>query len=207
MNKSEKFWDRIANQWEKQDSELDQDSIRTVENTKKHLNSSDIVLDYACGIGTMTQEIAANVKEIHAIDITSKMIAIAKRNAGERKIENIHFSQATIFDDRFIIESFNVILAFNILHLLEDIQQVMQRINELIKSGGLFISATPCLGEKMAFIGIFLNLLSKMGIVPNLKILKISDLSDSIVSANFEILETENLDHSLPNYFVVAKKL
>jgi 2-polyprenyl-3-methyl-5-hydroxy-6-metoxy-1,4-benzoquinol methylase len=207
MNKSEKFWDKVANQLDKQDNKMDQTYIKTVENTKKHLIVSDIVLDYACGTGIITNEIAENVKEIHAIDISSRMIEVAKSKASERKIENINFAQSTIFDERYKRESFNVIMAFNILHLLEDTQKVIRRINELLKSGGLFISATPCLGEKMAFLGPFLFLLRKIGIVPYLKMLKFSELEGLIVNGNFQIVETEILHHARPNYFIVAKKL
>ena len=41
------------------------------------------------------------IKEIDAIDISSKMIKIANNKIGELNIENIKFSQSTIFDDRF----------------------------------------------------------------------------------------------------------
>ena len=207
MIKSEKFWDKVANQSDKQVNKIDQTYIKTVENTKKRLNISDIVLDYACGTGIITNEIADDVKEIHAIDISSRMIDVAKSKAGERNIENINFAQSTIFDERYKKESYNVIMAFNILHLLEDTQKVMRRINELLKPGGLFISATPCLGEKKAFLGIFLFLLSKIGIVPYLKMLKFSELEGLIANGNFQIVENENLHHTLPNYFIVAKKL
>jgi 2-polyprenyl-3-methyl-5-hydroxy-6-metoxy-1,4-benzoquinol methylase len=207
MNKSEKFWNRIANQWDKKGNKLDQTSINAIENTKKHLNISDTVLDYACGIGTITNEIAANVKEIQAIDISSRMIDIAIKRSGERKIENIHYAQSTIFDERYKKESFNVIMAFNILHLLDDTQEVVQRINELLTPGGLFISATPCLGEKNAFLGIFLIPLSKIGIVPYVKMLKFSELESLIANGNFHIVETEHLQHSEPNYYIAAKKL
>ena len=191
MNKSEKFWDKVASQSDKQDNKIDQTYIKTVENTKKHLNVSDIVLDYACGTGIITNEIAENVKEIHAIDISSRMIEVAKSKASERNIENMKFTQSTIFDRGYKKESFNVIMAFNILHLLEDTQKVMQRINELSKPGGLFISATPCLGEKMAFLGPFLFLLSKIGILPYLKMLKFSELESLIVNGNFKSYSTE----------------
>ncbi len=207
MNKSEKFWDKQSRNYDKQVKQYEQTHIKTVANTKKHLNMSDIVLDYACGTGIITNEIADNVKEIHAIDISSKMIDVAKRKAGERKIENINFAQSTIFDERYKKESFNVILAFNILHLLEDTQKVMQRINELLKPGGLFISATACMGEKMSFLGILLSLLSKIGIVPYVKIFKFSELEDLIANGNFQIVETEELGHTPPNYFIVAKKI
>jgi len=206
MNKSEKFWDRIANQWDKQGNKLDQTSLKAIENTKKYLNIGDIVLDYACGIGTITNEIAANVKEIQAIDISSRMIEVAKIRSGESNIENVHYAQSTIFDERYKIDSFNVIMAFNILHLLEDTHKVMRRINEILKPGGFFISATPCLGEKWAILGIFISLLSKIGIVPFLKMHKFSDLEDLIVNGDFQIVEAENLHQTQPNYFIVAKK-
>jgi len=65
-------------------------------------------------------------------------IEIAKRNANECNIGNINYVQATIFDERYQKESFDVILAFRILHMLADIQAVMHRINKLLKPGGSF---------------------------------------------------------------------
>jgi 2-polyprenyl-3-methyl-5-hydroxy-6-metoxy-1,4-benzoquinol methylase len=207
MKKSEKFWERVANRAQKQGNKADQTYVKTIENTVKHLDGSDIVLDYACGTGTITIEIAENVKEVHTNDITSRMIEVAKSNAEARDIENILFANTSIFDERYNKESFNVLTAFNILHLLEDPQEVIGRINELIKPGGLFISATPCLGEKSAILALLLFLLSKMGIVPYLKMFKFSELESLITDGNFQINETEDLQHTLPNYFIVAKKL
>ena len=62
---------------------------KTLEITKKHLKSSDIVLDYACATGLYSIELAGNVKEIHGIDISSKMIEAAERKATEHKIGDL----------------------------------------------------------------------------------------------------------------------
>ena len=67
------------------------------------------------------------------------MIEAARAKAVERKIENIDFAQATLFDERFERGFFDVVLAFNILHLLKHNQQAIGRITELLKPGGLFI--------------------------------------------------------------------
>lgn len=207
MNKSEKFWDRSAKEYENKKINWEKIYNKAVENTKKHLNSSDVVLDYACGAGVITAQIADYVKEIHAIDISSKMIDVAQRIADERKIENINFLKTTIFDDRYKEESFDVITAFNILHLLEDSNEVIQRINELLKPGGLFISETACVGEKKSLLGIFLSLLGKLRIIPYLNPLKFSELEDLLTEGNFQIIETEDLQQKQTNYFIVAKKL
>ena len=140
------------------------------------------------------------------------MIEAAKRKAVERKIENVDFAQAIIFDERYKRELFDVILVFNILHLLEDNQQVMQRITELLKPGGLFISTTPCLKEKLAFSNkfqlSFYLLLSKIGLIPlYIGRFKFSELEDLIANGNLQIIETENLYPRISSYFIVAKKI
>ncbi len=205
MDKSEKFWDKMANNYDYEEKKDEQIYLKIIDKTKKYLKTSDIVLDYGCGTGLISNEIADNVKVIHAIDISSKMIENAKGKADGRKIENIYFAHTTIFDERYKRGSFDVILVFYILHLLEDTPKVMQRINELLRPGGLIISTTPCMGEK-TFLSILLSLVSKIGLIPNIRSFKISELEDSIANGNFEIVETECLYQRSPEYFIVAKK-
>jgi len=135
------------------------------------------------------------------------MIDIAKRKTSERKIENINFSKTDILDVRYKKESFDVILAFNILYLLSDVHKIIERINELLKPEGLFISATDCLGEKKTLLNRLKYFLSKIGILPFMKMLKISELENIIITGNFKIIETEILNNTTPNYFVVSRKI
>jgi 2-polyprenyl-3-methyl-5-hydroxy-6-metoxy-1,4-benzoquinol methylase len=212
MIKTEKIFDMSAKTYDKmEDIRFRQNTIKTLENTKKYLHANDIIMDYGCATGTKALELAGNVKKIYSIDISSKMIEAAKRKAVERKNENVDFAQATIFDERYKRESFDVILAFNILHLLEDNRQAMQRITELLKPSGIFISTTPCLGEKMTFemkykFSLFL-LLIKARLFPSIKRFKYSELEGLIATGNLQIVEAEKYYHQLSNYFIVAKKI
>jgi 2-polyprenyl-3-methyl-5-hydroxy-6-metoxy-1,4-benzoquinol methylase len=206
MKKSEKFWDKMANNYDREEIKDEQTYKNIIEKTKKHLKNSDTVLDYGCGTGLISNEIADNVKVIHAIDTSSKMIEIAKIKSDGRHIKNIDYIHSTIFDERYKRASFDVILGFNILHLLEDTPKVMHRINELLKPGGLIISATPCLGKK-TFLSILMSLVSKIGLIPRIVSFKISELKSIISNGNFEIVETECLCHYSQEYFIVAKKI
>ncbi len=206
MNKAEKFWDRMAGKFDERGKNFEQTHGKTVENTKKYLNAGDIVLDYGCATGTAAIEIAGNVQEVHGIDISSKMIEAAKRKAGELKIKNIDFAQATIFDERNRRESFDVILAFNILHLVEDPQKTVQRINELLKAGGLFISITVCM-DKKSLLGIFMSLFTKIVGIPYIRLFKVPELENLITKENFRIAEARSLRQRPTNYFIVAKKI
>ncbi|WP_079912020.1 class I SAM-dependent methyltransferase [Paenibacillus sp. 32352] len=205
MNKSERFWDRTASQYDQIEMKDEQTYLQIIQRTKTHLKISNVVLDYGCGTGLISNDIAEDVKEIHAIDISSNMIAIAEKKAKERNITNINYAHTTIFDERYEKGSFDVILAFHVLHLLEDECIVLQRMNELLKPGGLLISATPCVGEKI-FLRNLLYIAGRVGLMPIIRSFKIRNLVDTIEKGNFSIVETDCLKKSSQEYLIVARK-
>jgi 2-polyprenyl-3-methyl-5-hydroxy-6-metoxy-1,4-benzoquinol methylase len=206
MNTSENFWDRMAPNYDREEKKDKGIYMKIVEKLKKYLKKSDIVLDYGCGTGLVANEIAATVKAVYAIDMSSKMIEIAIEKADARKITNIDYVQSTLFDERYKKGSFDAVLVFYVLHLLEDLPRAIQRIHELLKPGGLIISTTPCMGEK-PFLGILFSLVSKIGLIPKISHLKISGLEDLLVNNKFEIIEKECLHQSTQQYFIAGKKI
>jgi 2-polyprenyl-3-methyl-5-hydroxy-6-metoxy-1,4-benzoquinol methylase len=208
--KSESMWDKLAKNWDTPGVSLGENDLRIIERAKKYLDSSNVVLDYGCATGSIAIEMASMAKEVRGIDISSNMIEIARRKADERGVKNITFTKAMIFDESLKKESFDLILALSVLHLLENPTQAMGRINQLLKPEGVFISATPCLGEK-AFVSILMNipifLLSKIRILSPINFFSASNLAESITNVSFQIIENENLSiHPLTECFIVAKK-
>ena len=210
-NKSRNFWDSASKNYDKTEERFEYIHNKSRENTKKHLHSSNIVLDYGCGTGTTTCEFANLVKEIHAIDLSPKMIEIAKEKADARQIENVNFLATDIFDARLKKDSFDTIIAFNVLHTIPDPQVVVKRINELLKPDGIFISITPCLRDKMSLlVNIqiqFVRFLCKTGIIPiPIRRLKSTELDVLIANGNFQTVNTEKIYKGASSYYVVAKK-
>ncbi|KAA3644983.1 MAG: class I SAM-dependent methyltransferase [Chloroflexi bacterium] len=208
MDRAEKFWDNRASDFNSSSEDDAPDPIytRKLEITKNYLVPDDVVLDYACATGYITLDLAGHARELHGIDISSKMIEAAKRRAETSGIENVQFTHAKISDERYQQESFDAILAFNILHLVESPSEVVQRINALLKPGGVFISATPSVNSKMSFAGIFFVLLSKIGIVPNLNFASVSELEGLVTDSDFQIVESELVKGAMGHHFIVAKK-
>lgn len=211
MSKSKKFWDSASKNYDKTEERFEYIHQKSRANTKRHLESSNIVLDYGCGTGTTACEIANDVKKIYAIDISSKMIEISKGKAVEKNIENVTFVEGDIFDENLKKGSFDRVLAFNMLHTIPNPETAVQRINELLKSDGLFISITPCLGGKMSFIvGLQIRLVQimcKIGIIPvPIRRIKSSDLDELITNGNFQNIDTEKIYKGASSYFMVAKK-
>lgn len=217
MNITAKFWDKAADNFEQQEARYPHLHARNIEKARKYLNANGLALDFGCATGIKTIELAGDVREIQGIDISPKMVAAAQRNAATRKVRNVHFTQATIFDAQFEPGAFDVILAFGILHLLKDLPATLQRINELLKPGGWFVSSTACMGQDDAilhWINRLLSIPARIGLFPTLQFLKIAELEAAITRTGFHVIETETIPFDIaksPTYivgrFVAAQKV
>jgi 2-polyprenyl-3-methyl-5-hydroxy-6-metoxy-1,4-benzoquinol methylase len=209
MANPEKFWDFLAKNYDV--GEGDPSKRKDLEIIHKYLQPEDAVLEFACGTGTLAIHIAGWVKEMHAIDVSGEMIARAERKAAEHMINNIHFAHTTIYEARYPDESFDVVMAFNILHLLKDAREAVQRIIQLLKPGGYFVSSTPCLGEKKSFVNHLLSPIfivpSRIGIIPYINLFKTKELEDILAHENFQKIETKKFTNGLTDYLIVARKL
>ena len=211
MNKTQNFWDKQAKRYDYSERQFEPVFKEIIAKTRKHLNINDNVLDFGCATGTKTKELAGGTKHIHGLDISPEMINEAIKKKDETNITNITFSQGTIFNDDFEKSSFDKIIAYGIIHLLEDNESVIQRIHELLKPGGLFISTTACLKDKMAFKNSIkfkaYLLIKRLGIFPlYLNMFKANDVEELIANQNFQIVEAEKIFHGISISYIVARK-
>lgn len=204
MYKDEKFWDRIASNYDRIEAKDIAYKI-FIERARKYLKAEDTLLDFGCGTGLICNEIAENVGFIHAIDISNKMIEIARNKASERRIQNIEFEQTTIFDTIFQDNSIDAIIIFNIFHLLEEPAKYLRRIYQILKPGGLIISATPCLSETPTLKTI-LKFFSIFGFVPKINAFNSSELEMLLLSESFKTLEFIKFKPKSPQYLYISKK-
>jgi 2-polyprenyl-3-methyl-5-hydroxy-6-metoxy-1,4-benzoquinol methylase len=209
MNKSEKFWDKFSKNYDTQ-AKSDKSYHRTIEIINKYTHPNSSILDFACATGLFSMELAAKANVIHGLDISPKMIEAANRKAAERGLKNTEYVKASIFDDRYTPESYDMVLALNILLFFQDTGKVIARIYHLLKPGGVLISATACLAERKTVIShisaAIIYLLMKAGILPKVRFFRTNELENMITEKNFKISETEILMHSPANEYVIIGK-
>ncbi len=205
MRRPEWFWDWRARPFDKQAQE-DKENDRALERLVTYLSADDTVLDYGCATGVVTCKIASRVVAAHGIDTSAGMIEVARENARDRRVPNVRFLQKAIFDDELERESYDVILAFNILHLLDDPRKAVRRASELLKPGGLFVPVTPCLGMAGWLARSLLPLIARVGILPYLRTFRVSDVEDMTRDGGFEIVESDVFEGAIPSSFVIARK-
>ncbi|MDP3451792.1 MAG: class I SAM-dependent methyltransferase [Bacteroidales bacterium] len=204
MYKDEKFWDRIASKFDK----IEANDIAYkifIEKARGYLKADDIVLDFGCGTGHICNEIAGNVGFIHAIDISTKMIEIAKNKASVSSILNIDFERTTIFDKKFSEGTFDAIIAFNIFHLLEEQQKYIQRLWQILKPGGLILSATPCMSEAPG-LNFILRFFSIIGLTPKINSYTSNEMEQLFLKASFKTIEMNRIKPNSPQYLCISQK-
>lgn len=201
-HKAEKFWDRAAAGYDREEERDAKTYRRLIEKTKMHLESTDTLLDFGCGTGRVTAQVSDAVHRIHGIDFSSKMIELARANASK---DNIEYLQADLFDIRLQTRTYDAVLAFYILHLTDDPKMALKRIYGLLKPGGRLLSATPCMGEKRVAAGLF-SLLGKIGLLPAIHPFKKADLENLLTETGFRIIQSERLDGTSNQYLLLAQK-
>jgi SAM-dependent methyltransferase len=111
-----------------------------------------------------------------------------------------------LFDERFQPGKFDVVMAFYVLHFFEDIDAVLQRIHDLLKPDGLFISETACLGDKNKLTGRLLRFLGHLGLLPKINLLTTRQLEQALEKADFRIVDKTRFSNNLDSEFTLISK-
>ncbi len=185
-----RFWDRIARKYAT-DTIADLAGYeKSLERTLSHLRMSDRVYEFGCGTGSTALRLAPHVGQIVATDISATMIRIAQEKADAGWCGNIEFRCAGVPADWSSMGSFDAVLGFNVLHLVQDRPALLNSIYAVLKPGGLFISKTPCLKDMNPIIAFALPVMQLVGKAPFVARFSAAQIEAEMVAAGFVILET-----------------
>jgi len=205
-NSPDKFWDLISSKYAKSPIQDRAAYEAKIQKIKTYLAAENVVLDIGCATGTQCGDIAGNVKQVTGIDISAKLLTIAEKRKAERKIDNVKFIKTSLFDERFHSSSFDIVMAFYVLHFFEDIDAVLKRIHDLLVPGGVFISETTCLGDKNFMLGKLLRFAGSLGLLPRINLLTTHKLEQALEKMGFRMFEKVRFSDSNSEYTLIAKK-
>jgi SAM-dependent methyltransferase len=95
------------------------------------------VLDLGCGFGEHCKLfIDSGAEKVVGLDISQKMLEVARRENSDPKIEYVHMPMEDIAQ---ISESFDVVVSSLALHYVEDFAGVVKNIYALLNTDGVFI--------------------------------------------------------------------
>ena len=208
-NSDIRFWDHIAPRYAKMPISNQEAYEATLDRVKSHLSATDRVVELGCGTGSTALILAPHIARYTASDAAAGMIAIAEDKRAAAGQTNLHLRQAGIDAAAFADAPCDAVLAFNLLHLVPDLDAALAEIAAMLPAGGRFISKTPCLNEKALLRLISWTLVPAMQLVgraPRLRRLDIATLDRALDRAGFDTVETGLYPASTASHFIVAQK-
>ena len=95
------------------------------------------VIDLGCGYGEHCMEyVRRGAAKVVGIDISEKMLAVAKSENSHPKITYLHMAMEDISS---IQEKFDMAVSSLAIHYVEDYQTLVHDVHELLKDNGLFV--------------------------------------------------------------------
>jgi ubiquinone/menaquinone biosynthesis C-methylase UbiE len=199
------FWDKRAEKYAQRRVADQETYYRKLEITRTYFRDDSEVLELGCGTGSTALAHAPSVKRILATDISPAMIDIARDKAKAGQIDNVSF-ETQAFAGQDIQEScYDVILAHNLLHLLEDRQAAITAAYRGLKQGGVFVTSTACIGDMSWFFRIIAPIGHFIGLIPLVRVFTQAQLVQSFIDAGF-VIDHEWLPKKNAAAFIIAKK-
>ena len=204
INKERKFWDSFAKKYDKnrKKSGTNEAYKNLFKMFKEDVAEATKLLEAATGTGLISLQLSSLVSEITAIDLSPEMLKIAKEKAKQQAITNITFDEGDICNLSFPDNSFDAVIASNVLHLLFEPYKAMQEVRRVVKPGGTVILPTYCHGENLRS-HFFSRCMNIMGFRARTR-WSVASFQKFVKENGFELIRQETLKGPIPMVYLVA---
>lgn len=134
LYKIKEFFNEIASTWD--DTKADSSGAEKIVNQFSEQINNRSILDIGCGTGVLYEFLKkAGAKDITGIDLSEKMIRIAKE-----KFPKANFKVSNILEWNSK-EKYDTIIMYNVYPHLTNKQKLVDKVHSLLNEGGIFIVA------------------------------------------------------------------
>ena len=120
-----------------------------IENIIMDVSPSSKVLEVATSTGILSIKFSNKAAHITAIDIAPEMLKVAREKSASLQITNIDFEIGDICNLKYQDQSFDIVVASNVLHLLFNPELALQEIKRVLRDNGKLIAPTFCHGTNL----------------------------------------------------------
>ena len=204
-----RFWNRIARKYAADPIADLAGYEATLQRVQGLLSTEQDVLEIGCGTGTTALLLAPLTRRLLATDVSVGMIAIAREKLATQPIPQLSFAVADADEPAFGQGAYDVALAFNVLHLVSDLDRALALAVKALRPGGLLISKTPCIAEMNPLIShLALPLMRAIGKAPHVLCFNGGSLQSALTRQGMEVVSVER--HGTRGkdirVFIVARK-
>jgi 2-polyprenyl-3-methyl-5-hydroxy-6-metoxy-1,4-benzoquinol methylase len=118
---------------------------------ESHLEGGARILDAGCGAGLTALELARRGYVLHGVDVSEKMIALAREHFRREGIpsERYEFGEDDLSKGTLPEGSFDGVTALGFLQYQSDEASALAAINRLLEPGGILVISGPMGGRKI----------------------------------------------------------
>ncbi|MDO8903036.1 class I SAM-dependent methyltransferase [Hydrogenophaga sp.] len=187
-----RFWNKIARKYARDPIGDIAGYEKTLERVQALLAPEHEVLEIGCGTGTTALRLAPGTRRMVATDVSAEMVAIACEKLATQPVPQLTFRVADADAPLTTQPCFDAVLAFNVLHLVGDLEQALSSVLHALKPGGLFISKTPCLNDMNPLVPrLALPLMRALGKAPHVLCFSSVQLENALALHGLEIVSLE----------------
>jgi SAM-dependent methyltransferase len=204
-----RFWDRIAVQYAADPIADIAGYETTLRRVQGLLSAQHDVLEIGCGTGSTALRLAPFTRRLLATDVSAGMIAIAREKLAAQRTPQLSFAVADADAPVAAVGEYDVVLAFNLLHLVTDLDRALQLAIRALRPGGLLISKTACISEMNPLIAyLALPLMRVVGKAPPVRRFDATALESAIARQGMDIVSVERHGARGKDFrvFIVARK-
>ena len=187
-----RFWDRIAVKYAA-DPIADMAGYEaTLRRVQGLLSADQNVLEIGCGTGSNALRLAPFTRRLLATDVSAGMIAIAREKLAAEPVPQLSFAVADADAAVARQGEYDVVLAFNVLHLVTDLDRALELAVQTLRPGGLLISKTACISEMNPLIPyLALPLMRAVGKAPHVLCFDAAVLQSAVARQGMDIVSVE----------------
>ena len=196
------FWDRYAGVYDLAESINGTVCKQTLDITTRLTPEGAKVLDCAAGTGELTFAAAKKAESVLCTDLSRNMLRTAQRKARAFGADNVAFAERNIFDLQDPDNTYDVVIAGNVLHLLSNPQGAVRELYRVLKPGGkLLLPTFTTRGRGKILIGIY----KKLGFDPEAEYSP-SEYKKMLEECGLGRVRTKLLNGLMPCCYAVIEK-
>lgn len=136
------FWDKIAGIYDFAESLTPKSYKDMLEGVRQVVPKGANVLDCAAGTGELSIAAAEKAGRVFCTDMSLPMLERARKKSAKKGIKNISFGERDIFSLPDEDNTYDISIAGNVLHLLEEPEKAVRELCRVTKHGGRIIVPT-----------------------------------------------------------------
>lgn len=205
MAHESEFWNKRANRYSQRPVSDEATYQKKLEKTREYFHADMDLVELGCGTGSTALAHAPYVKHILATDFSTRMVEIGQDKAMAAGIDNVTFEALSAEGLDVPDASIDAVMAHNLLHLVEDRDEVITDVYRMLKPGGVFVTSTACIGDMMPLFRLVIPVGRLLRLVPLVKVFSVAEFKESLENAGFEI-DHEWLPKKNAAVFIICRK-